>query len=114
MDERGEIAVTPEGASLAACIAHPLEGARMGPYEIIREIGRGGMGIVFEARRDDREYTKRVALKISFSPGSELLQERFRHERQILADLEHPNIARFLDGGTCEGLPYFVMEFVAG
>src|SRR5262249_16934752 len=74
-----------------------------------------GMGVVFEAERDDREYTMRVALKIASSFGdSELLRERFRHERQILAELDHPNIARFLDGGSCDGLPYFVMEFVAG
>ncbi len=91
-------------------------GRRIGAYRIVREIGRGGMGVVFEAVRDDDEFRKRVALKVStraaYSP--EFLQ-RFRHERQILANLEHPNIARLLDGGaTAENIPYFVMEFVEG
>jgi eukaryotic-like serine/threonine-protein kinase len=89
---------------------------RLGPYRVVREIGRGGMGVVFEAVRDDDEYQKRVALKVAsrvaFSP--EFLR-RFREERQILARLEHPNIARLLDGGTTEdGIPYFAMEYVEG
>ena len=88
---------------------------RVGPYRIVREIGRGGMGLVFEAVRDDDEYRKTVALKIA-PPwiDAAALRERFRLERQILAELEHPNIARFLDGGTDDGLPYFVMEYVDG
>jgi len=90
-------------------------GRHFGPYRIVREIGRGGMGVVFEAWRDDAEYDKRVALKIA--PDWRDLNElrgRFRIERQILARLEHPNIARFLDGGTEGGVPYFAMEFVDG
>jgi serine/threonine protein kinase len=76
-------------------------GQHFGPYRIVREIGRGGMGIVFEAARDDDEYRKTVALKIApWWRDPELLRERFRQERQILAGLEHPNIARFLDGGN--------------
>jgi tetratricopeptide (TPR) repeat protein len=91
------------------------DGTIFGPYRILREIGRGGMGLVFEAVRDDDEYRKRVALKIAPSwRDAALLRERLRHERQILADLEHPYIARFLDGGTEGGVPYIAMEFVEG
>ena len=86
-------------------------GRHCGPYRIVREVGRGGMGVVFEAVRDDDEYHKTVALKIA-PPWTDAaaVHERFRFERQILAELEHPNIARFLDGGTEDGAPYFVME----
>jgi tetratricopeptide (TPR) repeat protein len=88
---------------------------RLGRYRIVREIGRGGMGLVFEAVRDDAEYHKTVAIKIA-PPWSDVvaIRERFRLERQILAELEHPNIARFLDGGSEDGVPYFVMEYVDG
>jgi eukaryotic-like serine/threonine-protein kinase len=90
-------------------------GRRFGPYRVVREIGRGGMGLVFEAWRDDAEYDKTVALKIAPDwRDLERLRERFRNERQILARLEHPNIARFLDGGTADGIPYFAMEFIDG
>lgn len=90
-------------------------GRRVGPYRILREVGRGGMGIVFEAVRDDDEYRKTVALKIApwWCDRAEL-RERFRRERQILSGLEHPNIARLLDGGTHAGVTYFAMEFVDG
>ena len=90
-------------------------GRRFGPYQVVREIGRGGMGLVFEAYRDDAEYEKRVALKVAPDwRDLERLRERFRSERQILARLEHPNIARFLDGGSEDGLPYFAMEYIDG
>ncbi|HEY1341724.1 MAG TPA: serine/threonine-protein kinase, partial [Bryobacteraceae bacterium] len=90
-------------------------GRRFGPYRVVREAGHGGMGVVLEAVRDDDEYRKRVALKAApWWRDVDLLRERFRHERQILAGLEHPNIARFLDGGTENGIPYFVMEYVDG
>ncbi|MEM7585214.1 MAG: serine/threonine-protein kinase, partial [Acidobacteriota bacterium] len=91
------------------------EGQRVGSYRIERLLGRGGMGSVFLATRID-EFQKRVALKI-LKPGlnTEAIVRRFRHERQILAHLDHPNIAKLLDGGsTDDGLPYFVMEFVEG
>ena len=90
-------------------------GRHFGPYRILREIGRGGMGLVFEGWRDDAEYGKRVALKVA-PDWKDLgpLRERFRNERQILARLEHPNIARFLDGGTEDGVPYFAMEYIDG
>jgi tetratricopeptide (TPR) repeat protein len=90
-------------------------GRRLGPYRIVREIGRGGMGLVFEAVRDDAEYQMRVALKVApWWHDTPAVRDRFRHERQMLAALEHPNIARFLDGGTEAGVPYFVMEYVEG
>src|SRR5579884_1064702 len=90
-------------------------GRRFGPYRIVREIGRGGMGLVFEACRDDAEYHKRVALKVAPDwRDLEVLRERFRKERQILAGLEHPNVARFLEGGTENGVPWFAMEYIDG
>src|SRR4029079_18013978 len=91
-------------------------GRRVGPYLLVRELGHGGMGAVYLAIRADDEYRKQVAIKVirsSFDPA--FIQQRFRHERQILADLDHPNIARLIDGGsTEEGAPYFVMEYVEG
>src|SRR5215831_8276663 len=91
-------------------------GHRLGPYQVIREIGRGGMGAVYLAARADDHYKKRVAIKvIKRGMDTEDILRRFRNERQILASLDHPNIARLLDGGTtAEGLPYFVMEYVEG
>ncbi|MCA9756921.1 MAG: serine/threonine protein kinase, partial [Candidatus Eisenbacteria bacterium] len=91
-------------------------GRRIGPYRIVRRIGVGGMGAVYLARRDDDQFDQEVALKlISIGiPGAEAWS-RFRDERQILARLNHPHIARLLDGGmTSEGLLYFVMEYVDG
>lgn len=90
--------------------------AQIGPYTILHEIGRGGMGVVYLADRADGEYRKRVAIKLITSGRREPdLDRRFRRERQILAQLEHPGIARLLDGGaTPSGQPYFVMEYVAG
>ena len=91
-------------------------GKRIGPYEIVEEIAVGGMGAVYRAVRADGEYKQRVALKIVRSElGSELTGARFKNERQILASLDHPNIAKILDGGTtAEGVPFFVMELVEG
>jgi serine/threonine protein kinase len=93
-----------------------LEGRRVGPYEILREIGQGGMGTVYLAARADRAFRKQVALKIVRpEAGSQEVLRRFQQEREILATLDHPNIARLLDGGSTEqGLPYFVMEYIAG
>ena len=91
-------------------------GMRIGPYEILAVQGEGGMGIVYRARRNDDVFQKEVAIKVvkrGLDAGD--LIRRFRRERQILARLEHPFIARVLDGGsTDEGLPYLVMEFVEG
>ncbi len=96
--------------------ADPLEGARIGTYLVLHRLGIGGMGAVYLAQRADEEFHKRVALKV-LKPGmdSEEVIRRFRTERQILAALDHPNIAKLLDGGTTDrGLPYFVMEHVEG
>jgi len=91
-------------------------GERIGPYRIVRELGRGGMGVVFLAERDDAEFARRVALKvIRPGPDADLLARRFLRERQILADLKHPAIAQLYDGGrTPDGLPYLAMEYVEG
>lgn len=89
---------------------------RFGNYKIIRQIGRGGMGAVFLAARADDQFNKRVAIKVlRRGVDTEDVLRRFRQERQILAALEHPFIARLLDGGMSEdGLPYLVMEYVEG
>ncbi len=91
-------------------------GRRVGSYKIVREIGRGGMGAVYLAARDDEMFQKRVAIKlVKRGMDTDFILRRFRHERQILANLDHPNIARLLDGGTTDdNLPYFVMEYVEG
>lgn len=87
---------------------------RFGPYRIVRELGHGGMGVVYEAERED-EFRQRVALKIAPQwRGEEQLHARIRHERQVLASLDHPNIARLIDGGSENGVPYFAMEYVEG
>lgn len=109
----GTVLAVSEAAACAA--SSNWIGKRFGAYRVTREIGRGGMGMIFEALRDDDEVRQRVALKIApWWRNSDLLNERFRAERQILAGLEHPNIARFLDAGTEDGVPYFAMEFVDG
>src|SRR5579862_6508093 len=91
-------------------------GGRVGVYQILQEIGHGGMGQVFQAARVDGLYEKQVAIKFvrgGFDTAS--LLERFRNERQILASLDHANIARLLDGGTSDdGTPYLVMELIEG
>ena len=91
-------------------------GRRVGPYRIQKLLGRGGMGAVFLANRDDDQFRKNVALKLlRFDTDDPTILARFRNERQILAALDHPNIAALYDGGsTEEGLPYIVMEFVVG
>ena len=93
-----------------------VAGERIGAYELIREVGRGGMGAVYLARRADAEYNKEVAIKLlKRGTDTDEVLRRFRAEREILARLDHPNIARLLDGGTTQdGLPYFVMEYVVG
>jgi non-specific serine/threonine protein kinase/serine/threonine-protein kinase len=90
--------------------------SRVGPYRIVRELGQGGMGTVYLAVRDDDVFHKRVALKIlKRGMDTDGVVRRFRTERQILAGLDHANIARLLDGGTTsDGLPYLVMEYVEG
>jgi serine/threonine protein kinase/tetratricopeptide (TPR) repeat protein len=101
-------------ASLIA--VDPLIGTHLGPYRIVEELGKGGMGAVFLALRDDRTFEKRVAFKVvKRGMDSAAVLDRFRHERRILANLDHPYIGRLLDAGTTpDGRPYFVMEYVEG
>ncbi len=89
---------------------------KIGPYRIVREIGHGGMAVVYLAERDDQQYRGRVAIKmVKPGIGSDQVLERFRNERQTLAALDHPHIVKLLDGGsTTVGLPYLVMEYVEG
>ncbi len=93
-----------------------MTGSRIGAYQLLNLLGKGGMGSVYAASRADQEYEKIVAIKF-ISPGlcNEEMLERFRQERQVLADLQHPWIARLFDGGASDdGTPYLVMEFVDG
>ena len=92
-------------------------GGRLGPYRLSEEIGFGGMSRVFSAERVDDSFSKRVAVKVVEASlgGGEAISRRFRTERQILAALDHPSIARLYDGGeTAKGQPYFVLEYVDG
>ncbi len=111
--------------SVHKCIAEEQVGRLIGPYRLLRRLGHGGMGAVYLAERADGEFEQQVAVKLlhpSLSSGE--VMRRFRSERQILAKLSHPNVARLLDGGTTDdgflqrgtsgGLPYFVMEYVDG
>ena len=93
-----------------------LPSQRIGPYRLVRELGRGGMGVVYLAERDDGEYQQLAAVKLlQGSAQSGTFTKLFWRERQILAQLEHPNIARLLQGGTTtSGQPYYAMEFVEG
>ena len=91
-------------------------GKRFGPYQVVREIGRGGMGAVYLALRADHAFERRVAIKVvKRGVDTDAVLGRFRHERRILAGLDHPYIARLIDGGTSgDDRPYFVMEYVEG
>ncbi|HTN73005.1 MAG TPA: protein kinase [Methylomirabilota bacterium] len=93
----------------------PWIGTFIGPYQVISPIGKGGMGAVYRAVRVEEKYVKQVAIKL-LRPGlgDDSYQQRFMNERQIMASLDHPNIARLLDVGTIKGLPYFVMEYIEG
>jgi len=96
--------------------SHDLAGTLVGRYRLIREIGRGGMGAVWLAERADGQFEQFVAVKlVKRGMDSDEILARFLRERQILARLNHPNIARLLDGGVgADGMPYFVMEYIAG
>ena len=100
----------PDGGGTAAA------GRRVGPWRVLRELGRGGMGVVYYAERADEQFEQHAALKLIRADGDARdLRRRFLRERQILARLEHPHIARLLDGGIdAGGNPYFAMEFVDG
>ncbi len=107
-------------AAVAAAVISPDEnfwvGRRVGPYKVVEQIGMGGMGEVYRAFRADDQYKKVVALKfVRAGHSSNEVLTRFKNERQILAGLDHPNLAKLLDGGTSEeGMPYFVMELIDG
>jgi non-specific serine/threonine protein kinase/serine/threonine-protein kinase len=102
------------GASaLDHIVGAPVE--RAGPYRIERLLGMGGMGAVYLAVRDDDQYRKRVAVKVISGQLGSVASQRFRTERQILAQLDHPNIARLLDGGALpDGTPYLAMDYIEG
>ncbi|MFC4311702.1 protein kinase [Steroidobacter flavus] len=105
-------------AQRAGLASAPIDwiGRRFGPYRIVGEVERGGMSEVYRAVRDDNQYQKDVAIKfLRHGFDSESLLRRFRAERQILAQLNHPHIAHLVDGGTTEnGMPYLVMEYIQG
>jgi tetratricopeptide (TPR) repeat protein len=107
-DASSQLAETPAPAV--------LPGQRLGAWEVVRAFGAGGMGVVFEARRADGSYEGRAAVKLlKRGMDSAAVLQRFAQERQALARLSHPHIARLLDAGASEqGLPYFVLEFVDG
>src|SRR5262245_13640274 len=112
--------VFEEFAEIAAtrlrCDEHDRMGERMGAYAVVKELGRGGMGAVYLAERADGQFEKRVAIKVlKRGTDTDEVLRRFRIERQILARLDHPNIARLLDAGTTDdGLPYFIMDYIVG
>jgi serine/threonine protein kinase len=102
---------TPEDGSHAALAAE-----RIGPYRLLKVLGRGGMGVVYLAERHDQEFERQVAVKvIGAGQDAPIVHQRFLSERQILARFDHPHIARLFEGGTTvDGRPYFVLEFVEG
>src|ERR1700689_1153086 len=103
-------------ADLVSAQSRALTGKRIGAYRIMREIGHGGMAVVYLAERADDQFRKLVAVKmLQPGPNKDEILRRFRNERQTLAALDHPSIVRLLDGGSTEdGLPYLVMEYVEG
>ncbi len=106
----------PAAADLLSAQSRGVTGKRMGAYRILREIGQGGMAVVYLGERDDQNYRKQVAIKM-VRPGidTEQVLQRFRNERQTLAALDHSNIVKLLDGGSGEdGAPFLVMEYVEG
>jgi eukaryotic-like serine/threonine-protein kinase len=119
-EQAGSFLAAPEFGAPATLLAEDrdasLDGQRIGAYRNVRELGHGGMGTVYLAVRDDETYRKEVAVKlIKRGMDTAGIVRAFRTERQILATLDHPNIARLLDGGTTDdGRPYFVMDYVEG
>ncbi|MEM7583903.1 MAG: serine/threonine-protein kinase [Acidobacteriota bacterium] len=114
--EAGDAAERMVADAVEALDPAPPKPPRFGPYRVIRQLGRGGMGTVFLAERDDGQFRQKVAVKLVHAGlEDEMILKRLRQERQILAALEHPHIARLFDGGvTDDGRPYFVMEYIRG
>ncbi len=110
-----DIASSLEDAE-SAQVVESFVGRQIGAYRLVKELGKGGMGIVYLGERADGEFSQKVAIKlIKRGMDTDFIVKRFRHERQIAATLNHPNIARLLDGGTTsDDLPYFVLEYVEG
>ena len=101
--------------ALGEAVRDPLTGRRLGSWRLVRKVGQGGMGIVYEAHRDDDAFERRAAVKLLPAWSAGALSERFRFERRVLAGLDHAGIARLIDAGSGDdGLPYCVMEFVDG
>ncbi|MCA9736634.1 MAG: serine/threonine protein kinase, partial [Gemmatimonadetes bacterium] len=113
---RGLLAADAEAEDFLEGGAHPAwAGRRFGPWRVVGEVARGGMGIVLLGERADGRYDARVAIKVLNTAYRDGLAARFRTEGRILAELDHPNIARLLDAGTTDrGRPFFVMELVVG
>ena len=112
-----ELALEMEFSDMGTHAPMPsFEGRRVGSYQVVREIGRGGMGVVYLAKRADNVFSKDLCFKVVRPEKSDAeLIRRFHREREIVARLDHPNISRMLDGGTTEeGLPYAIMEYVDG
>lgn len=109
-------ALVEQPFSVTSISDNPMIGKMVGHYRLMQEIGRGGMGTVYLAVRDNGQYRKQVAVKIVKSGlDSENVIQRFQNERQALAMLDHPNIAKLIDGGTTDdGRPYFVLEYIEG
>jgi serine/threonine protein kinase len=116
-DTTGSSPIADRVRRVAVMLAFPpRHGDRIGHYRVMDEIGHGGMGLVYRATRADQEFHMQVAIKVAKTGmDTATILERFRRERQILANLDHRYIAKLLDGGTTsDGLPYFVMEYVEG
>ncbi len=115
-DQRLRESIGAVAEQLAGSAATHWNGRMLGAYRLEGRIAAGGMGVVYRARRSDAQFEREVAIKLLSSPlASDDARRRFRAERQILANLNHPNIAQLLDGGTTEeGVPYLVMEYVDG
>jgi len=115
-DDTGEIErAVGDAIQLVTMAAAGAVDQRLGPYRVVSEIGQGGMGTVYLAERADGAFEQRVAIKVVRGLLDQERVRRFRAERQILASLQHPNIARLVDGGTTgDGSPYLVMEYVEG
>ena len=116
LDRRLRAAIGGVAGELAESASSHWQGRMLGAYRIESRVAAGGMGVVYRARRSDQQFERVAAIKLLNNPlASDDARRRFFAERQILADLNHPNIAQLLDGGTTEeGIPYLVMEFIDG